>query len=210
MAKKKATKKKATKKKATKKKVKKSPTTKKAKKTGASDVVRARVLRHPVPEKLLVHIGDITVSFALLEGTIQFLIGSLIREHQRIGQIIVAELTFKNLRALAISLYKEQHGEDADFSTLRDLMKRAARAEETRNQITHSVWAAGDTVDTVTRIKTTAKEKRGIHFSFEQVGERDLADFTLELKTVAERILALHVKLINEGKALNNPIKKSW
>jgi hypothetical protein len=61
------------------------------------------VLQHPVPEDHLKAIGDITVSFALLESHIQNLIGSLIYEHQRIGQIITAELSFKNLRALLIS-----------------------------------------------------------------------------------------------------------
>ncbi len=107
------------------------------------------MLQHPVPEKFLVHIGDITVSFALLESTIQSLIGSFIAEHQRIGQIITTELAFRNLRALTISLYKERHGEDTDFGILRELMKRAADLEEKRNQITHSVWGAGDTADTV-------------------------------------------------------------
>ncbi len=36
-----------------------------------------RILLHPVPPKMLEHIGDITVSFALLESNIQILIGSL-------------------------------------------------------------------------------------------------------------------------------------
>lgn len=38
----------------------------------------AGAVQHPVPERLLVHIGDISVSFALLESSIQMLIGSLI------------------------------------------------------------------------------------------------------------------------------------
>src|SRR5688572_25857525 len=155
-----------------------------------------RVSRHPVPEKLLVHIGDITVSFALLESSIQTLIGSLLQEHQRIGQIVTAELAFKNLRALAISLYKERHGEDVDFGTLRELMKRAARAEETRNQISHSLWAAGDRADTITRIKVTAKEKRGINFQFHSVSDTDLAAVALELQRLASDIQAFWMQLL--------------
>ena len=127
------------------------------------------MLQHPVPENHLKAIGDITVSFALLEFQIQNLIGSLIYEHQRIGQIITAELSFKNLRALLISLYLERHGEDEDFNNLRDFMKRAGQAEEKRNQIIHSVWAAGKDKDHITRFKTTAKEKHGIRFKFEEV-----------------------------------------
>src|SRR5882672_9861926 len=140
----------------------------------------SEVIQHPVPTKLLACIGDITVSFALLENSLRCLAGSLIQEHQRIGQIITAELAFKNLRALIISLYKERQGEDADFVTLRELIKRAAAAEVTRNQITHSLWGVGITANTITRIKTTAREKRGIHFHSEQVGEDDLANFARE------------------------------
>ena len=94
-----------------------------------------------------------TVSFALLVLEIQSLIGSLIKEHQRIGQIITAELSFRNLRALLVSLYLERHGEDDDFTGLRDLMKSAAQMEGKRNQITHSIWGAGKDADTITRIK---------------------------------------------------------
>ena len=69
-------------------------------------------LQHPVPPKLLTNIGDITVSFSLLENVLQMLVGALLREHQRIGQIITAQLAFKSLRALVDSLYKEKYGED--------------------------------------------------------------------------------------------------
>jgi hypothetical protein len=167
------------------------------------------MLQHPVPAKLLVHVVDITVSFALLESTIQTLVGSLIAEHQRIGQI-TAELAFRNLRALTISLYKERHGEDVDFAVLRDLMKRAADLEDKRNQITHSLWGAGDTVDTVTRIKTTAKEKHGIRFHFENVGEQDLAGVANELKQLAADVQVFWMRLLGAGKAINNPGQKVW
>ena len=68
-----------------------------------------------------------------------------------------------------IGLYMERHGEDADFAKLREFMRRAADLEEKRNQIAHCVWGAGDGPDTVTRIKTTAKEKHGVQFRFTDV-----------------------------------------
>jgi hypothetical protein len=83
----------------------------------------------------------------------------LIAEHQRIGQINTAESPFKNHRGLTISLYLERNGEDTDYLTLRTFMKKAATLEGRRNQITHSHWAAGKDPQSITRIKTTAKEK---------------------------------------------------
>lgn len=170
----------------------------------------SRVMQHPVPPKLLVHIGDITVSFALLEQAIQGLVGSLIREHQRIGQIITAELSFKNLRALAISLYLERHGEDSDANTLRDLMNRATQTEGERNQISHSVWGSGNTADTITRIKTTAKERHGIQFHFQDLGESDLANIALRMRTLAADIQAFKFHLLESGKCINSPMQKLW
>jgi hypothetical protein len=160
------------------------------------------MLQHPVPEKLLTRIGDITVSFALLESTIQILIGSLIAEHQRIGQIITAELAFKNLRALAASLYKERHGDDADFARLKGLMARAAQIEEKRNQITHSAWAAGPVAGAATRIKKTAKEKHGIRFHFENIAEPRLSELANDIKQLAGDIQVFWINLLRTGKAI--------
>lgn len=165
---------------------------------------------HPVPDSLLARIGDITVSLALLESVIQTLAGSQIQDHQRIGQIITAELSFRNLRALSTSLYRERHGEDADFDTLRALMKRAAELEGLRNQITHSVWGAGDTAETVTRIKTTAKEKHGIRFDFEKVSDRDLGAVADEIKRLAEDVQRFWIHLVEAHKAINDPAERLW
>lgn len=168
------------------------------------------MLQHPVPENHLKAIGDITVSFAMLESQIQNLIGSLIYEHQRIGQIITAELSFKNLRALLISLYLERHGEDDDFNNLRDFMKRAGQTEDKRNQIIHSVWAAGKDKDHITRIKTTAKEKHGIRFKFEEVSAESLQEFAKDIKILAEELLRLQLDMLSRQKIINSPTKKFW
>lgn len=165
---------------------------------------------HPVPEQHLTHIGDITVSFALLESTIQSLVGSLIYEHQRIGQIITAELSFKSLRALLITLYIERHGEDDDFVRLREFMRCAAAVEEKRNQITHSIWGTGEDAKTITRIKTTAKEKYGIRFQFESFKAEELKAVALEIRRLAEELQQLHSALLEKGKVINNPGRKMW
>ncbi|OLC43860.1 MAG: hypothetical protein AUH75_02180 [Gemmatimonadetes bacterium 13_1_40CM_4_65_7] len=71
-----------------------------------------------------------TVSFALLENQIQSLLGALIREHQRVGQIVSSQLSFAKLRATVISLYLDRHGDDDDFKALRELINRAAKSPD--------------------------------------------------------------------------------
>jgi hypothetical protein len=149
-------------------------------------------------------------SFALLELMIENLAGSQLQEHQRISRIITAELSFRNLRALVMSLYRERHGEFADFETLRGLMRRAGQLEEKRNQITHSIWATGNSPDTVTRIKTTAKETRGIHFDFQDVSSDDLDTVAKEIKTLAEETQRFWISLLDEAKGINDSSQRLW
>ncbi|MFC3151283.1 hypothetical protein ACFOEK_09625 [Litoribrevibacter euphylliae] len=163
------------------------------------------MLQHSVPDNHLKSIGDITVSFALLEFQLQSLIRSQLNERQRIGQIITAELSFKGLKALLVSLYIERHGkDDADFEKLKTLINRAGQAEEKRNQITHSIWGAGKDADSITRIKTTAKEKHGIRSQFEDVSSGDLEAFAIEIKELAHEIQNFLIYLIKNGKAINS------
>jgi hypothetical protein len=168
------------------------------------------MLQHPVPDKILAKIGDVTVSFAMLESQIQSFTGSLVMEHQRVGQIITAELPFRSLRALTVSLYLDRHGEDGDCAELRELMRRAAVLEDQRNQITHSVWGAGDTADTVTRIKMTAKEKRGAQFKFVNTGADDLGKLANDMKILANDVQRFGIELIEAGKAVNSPFTPYW
>jgi hypothetical protein len=159
-------------------------------------------VRHNVPEPLLARIGEITVYFALLELWVQWLARSQLQEKRRIGQIITAELSFRDLRAFTTSLYRERHGEDADFETLRELMKRAARLEEERNQVIHSIWGSGETAETVTRIKTTAKEGRGLRFNFQhEVSADDLGAVASDIKTLADDVQQFWLGLRQRGKA---------
>jgi hypothetical protein len=157
-------------------------------------------LKQEIPEQFLARIGDITVSFALLELMMESLADSQLQEHQRISQIITTELSFRNLRALVTSLYRERHGEDADFRALRKLMKRAAQLEEKRNQITHSIWGAGNGPDTFARIKMTAKESRGMHIDLQHVSADDLGAVANEIRVLADDTLSFLLHLLITGK----------
>lgn len=136
---------------------------------------------------------------------------SLIREHQRIGQIITVELSYKQLRALTVSLYLERHGkDDDDYATLRKLLVRARQVEEQRNRIAPSVWGAAGPDGKVFRLKATAKEGSGFRHSAEELSEADLAAVAKEIREVAEGLQRFHFRLIESGKAINNPVDKLW
>lgn len=158
------------------------------------------MLNHPVPEEHLTAIGDVTVSFALLESQFQSVVFLLLAETQRVSQIITAELAFKNLRALIASLFIERFGKDSEwYRDLRPLLVRASALEGVRNGITHSVWACGTergpVKKTVSRIKTTAKEAHGYKFSFEQLTAPQIRDVAYDIKRLAKDVSDLHLRL---------------
>ena len=147
-------------------------------------------MEHPVPEGHLKAIGHIVVSFALLEMNLQLLVGSLLGE-QRIGQIVTAELSTRALPDLIVSLYLERYGEDDDVASIRQIMKKVRVVEEKRNQIVHSVWGAGDTAEQLTRIKMTAKQKRGFHVAAESYTAESLNEIANEISQTSKEILRL-------------------
>jgi hypothetical protein len=147
------------------------------------------MIQHPVPPEHLTQLGDITVSFALLESALKYIVWSLISNDQMIGQIITAEIPFKSIRALAISLYIHKKGKDNQgYIKLKELMSLASNIEERRNQIIHSVWGAGKDVNHITRIKTSAKESKGLQHNFEEISIEYLKKFSNEIKQVAENL----------------------
>jgi len=144
-----------------------------------------RILQHNVPDEYLKNIGDMTVSFSLLEINIQIVIWLLLDSDQRVGQIITAEISFKNSNALLSSLYLERYGKDNDYNKLQELLKRTKKIEERRNQIVHSYWSVSGDPSAILRIKTTAKEKYGIKFSRERITTADLSTFAINIKKLA-------------------------
>jgi hypothetical protein len=170
--------------------------------------LKGHMSQHPVPDEHLKHIGDMTVSFAMLEMLIEFFVVMFFPHKYRIGEIATAELSFKKLRALLTSLYLAHFGEDEGFQKLRDLMRRAATVEGRRDQITHSVWGAGAEVDTITRTKATTKQKHGLRFQFEEVTSEDLASFVCEIKALAAEISNFRLSLAGKPFRSANDRKK--
>jgi len=158
-------------------------------------------MKQPVSKDHLAYIGDMTVSFALLETAIKCVVWTLIGESGRIGNIVTAELYFKNLRSLAISLYLERYGEDSDFQTLKTLMKEADNIEERRNQFTHSIWAVGKDPESLTRIKPSSRGKEGLRFQIEDVQSDELAKFVIRIQKLSDEIQVFWKSLLVRGKA---------
>ncbi len=163
------------------------------------------MFKHPVGSELLIQIGDMTVSFALLELFTQMLLSALIGQDERFGRIVANQLSFARLRATVIGLYGERYGDDYDLGTLRQLMMEAAEIEQQRNRITHSVWGEGTSSGTITRFKLTCRERRGVQSQSEEYDEAKLLDFNERIKKLCNALLRFQTTLLQKGKTMNNP-----
>ena len=156
------------------------------------------MVEHSIPEPLLTRIGDITVSFATLELQMQLLIDVLLVNEIRVTQIVTAELPFRALLPLATSLYRERHGEDADFDELREVLKRVEKVEQDRNLVMHSTWAIQDD-GTIALAKTTARLKRGLHVRIEPMGAAELKEIAEDVRQVGDEIFMFMTKVARKN-----------
>jgi len=146
-------------------------------------------ITHSVPAAMLAKLGDVLASFALVEQSLKHLVGTLASADPNIGAVVIAEAPTRVLRWMAVSLYRVHFGEDAQFAELVALTKRAATAEEERNQIAHSHWDGHGWPweslpgDSVVRIKITAKD--ALKFKRETLSADDLHAMARRMDDVA-------------------------
>ncbi len=125
-----------------------------------------------IDKQLLAPLGEVAANFSMLDSILSsqiwlLLFGNSLKE-QRTGQIVTAELSFKNKIALFSSLFQHRFPDEKPFERLKAIRKKLRAANEKRNRLLHSVWAASGHRGSSTRTKTTAKEKTGVHFEFEK------------------------------------------
>ncbi len=121
------------------------------------------------PEELPAVIGRISMNFQSLEDELKKRIIQMTGLEQEIGEVITAELSFRNKVNLFASLYYKLK-DNYSFNSLpgfedgyfKELLKALTRCEELRNQILHSEIILNWKTSQIVRKKTTAKAKKGL------------------------------------------------
>jgi hypothetical protein len=101
-------------------------------------------------------------------------------------QIITTELSFRaKLQALAgLHDYRNADGRDSAFTELLASLKRASK---TRDSYAHSIWAWGEG-EAATRIKSKAKEKKGLQHEFETLTVTKMQAAITELDELGDKL----------------------
>ena len=137
-------------------------------------------------------IGKVSSYFNGLEKYIQTLIIQLIGQDIRIGEIVTAELSFRNLISLLFSLYKYRKSNQHDINHMEKICKKALDLESKRNKVIHSIWAVNDKIeDDILRIKVTAKYKHGLKHTYERTDTSELHKISQEIVNLISEISEL-------------------
>lgn len=146
-------------------------------------------------ESYLIQIGRIVANFSLLEEVIGLFVGKLLDNPIDVGQIVVSELSFRNLLSLFSSLYLYWNDDKALLAEFDDLLKIITNLEQKRNQIIHSIWTGGiSSVVPAVRIKITAKQSRGHRVQVEEITVDMLARFADEIAEASYNLNKLMLK----------------
>lgn len=161
-------------------------------------------LQHNVPDEMLAAIGDMTVSFSLVEQMMAHFCDGFVQGPQRTSQMAFTLLSFRNLRTLAGALYREIFEEDDGFKTLKLILTRAARLEETRNRLIHSEWIGQlEASSSALREKSVCRETRGFTKDRESVQASSLRETALEMRLLARELLSFHLEMIDKRAGLD-------
>lgn len=120
------------------------------------------------PDELSSVIGRITMNFSALEDTLSECIIKVIGQSNVVGQIITAELSFKNKINLFSSLYFELK-DKVEFNAFpgletehfKEIIKALNKCEILRNEVIHSKFSH-KVKEKIIRTKVTAKQKIGL------------------------------------------------
>lgn len=110
-------------------------------------------------------IGKVTIAFSYLEGNLCYAVWAILGGDRKVAECITAEMSFRNLVNLIVSLFKEKETAgvlNVELAPmLENALKLANAAEQQRNTVTHSRWGFTVNLEPV-RHKTTAKQKHGL------------------------------------------------
>jgi len=153
-----------------------------------------------IDNSLLEPIGLVTVNFSMLEGTLKFFVRILITNEPMIGQIITANLNFRQLIDLFCSLYRFRIKDDVLLSEFEQFRKSLEEANDRRNNLIHSQWAAGEEPGKSTKYKTMARAKQGLIHKFDSISTEDIMNLAEYISEIAADAQDLMIKTLTSKK----------
>jgi hypothetical protein len=112
-------------------------------------------------EDFIKSVGRLTLNFAHLEFCFMLFAGSQMGTRQPLNQIIISELSFRQLLNISAGIYKVVETNQEQFAKFEKILKDSFVLEQQRNTITHSFYGHNKKTKIIVRRKNTSKGKKG-------------------------------------------------
>jgi hypothetical protein len=146
-----------------------------------------------ISEDFLLEIGRVSVLQSHIEGGLAIIITNLAGVERAVGDVFTKYLlSFKNLAETATSLLKLRAAEIGQRGThAAELIDRAWKAEDRRNQFVHSMWSYGPDFDrdVVTRLKLSGRPPE---LKAHTVSIDDVRGLAAEMEEISNGMMYIH------------------
>lgn len=143
------------------------------------------------PNPVVHLIGEIAVAFGILELFLELSIWQLIAGKdealQKLGEAITAEMSFDRKVHALYSMFALKFPEEAADPDLRVIVSELFVIQDKRNRILHSAWSYSQEFGVFTRMKASAKAKRGLTRKMSTVEPEELIAIHREISELANR-----------------------
>ena len=112
-------------------------------------------------ENFVKSVGRLTLNFAHLEFCFMLFAGSQLGTRQPLNQIVISELSYKQLLNISAGIYNAIETNQEQLSKFNQILKDSFLLEQQRNTITHSFYGYNEKTKIIVRRKNTTKGKKG-------------------------------------------------
>ena len=154
---------------------------------------------NPISDAHLLALGNIGVSFQVLESIVRYSLGALVTNDTEVADHLLAGIGFRELADM-LSRVVDQRGDGwvtSQKSEFHRLVKRISRAGERRSELLHSEWTPGK----LQHIAVRYKAKRSALYEV-----NDYEETAENLEQFARRLSGLVVQLADQMETVGVPI----
>ena len=153
-------------------------------------------------------LGELVVRFNNLELLLGGFIASLAHLDSQKGLCITAEMSFSRKLDALKSLLEFCVQDEVSRSIIEELIKKMSACEQKRNTFIHSAWIPDISNQTISRVKSSAKRKRGLQFGLHDASVEEIKLVNTELESVSGNLTRIWTDLQSANIA-EGPLNKN-
>lgn len=136
-------------------------------------------------------VGRLTLNFAHLEFCFRLFAGSQFGIKYPLNEIILSELSFKQLLNISAGIYKKLEFDTERLDKFNQILKNSYIMEQQRNTITHSFYGYNEKTKIIVRRKNSSKGKKGFKEQEEIINAETVNKIAEQIKDTSVELVKM-------------------